>query len=197
MNNFSFDPDGHIYRLDGAEIPSVTQIIRFLSADVDKSRPWLRDEAARRGTVIHETCAAIDFGEPDAILDIPNEFSGYLAAYQSFLRDYSPEWDKIEYSAWGTHQSYPFAGTIDRAGTMRGKNVILDIKTGTSGNNAMYSAQLTGYHLLLLDQTKDIPDLYILRLSRDGTYQLKQQRIDINLWCACFTIHNTLGGKRK
>ena len=196
MANFTFDPETHTYRLDGEEIPSVTQIIRFLSVDVDKTRPWLRDAAAERGSAVHAACALLDYGEPDAPDTIPPEFGGYLSAYAAFLRDYAPQWRFIERPMYGEWGGKHFAGTLDRAGTMRGQNVILDIKTGSSGTTPVYSAQLTGYDKLL-NPIGSRSHLYILALSRDGTYTLREYKADPELFSACFTLHNATKKKER
>ena len=48
-----FDEEKHLYTLNGVELPSVTEICRFLNYDTAvNAKPWLRDAAADvpRGT---------------------------------------------------------------------------------------------------------------------------------------------------
>lgn len=196
MNRFTFDADTHTYTLYGKEIPSVTQIIRFLSADVDKSRPWIRDEAARRGTAVHESCALLDYGEPDALDILAPEHQKYLMAYMAFLRDCKPEWEHVECPAHGKWGTTRFAGTIDRSGTIDGRAVIVDIKTGTSGTKAQFTAQLTGYDKLL-NPIGSRAHLYILALSKDGTYKLTEYKADAELFGACVTLHEKTKKKAR
>lgn len=190
---FMFDEATHTYTLYGEKIPSVTQIIRFLDVDVDKSRPWLRDEAARRGTLVHQACALIDYDEPDVLELIPDEIKGYVTAYLNFLQDNRCEWKYIELPDWCEYKGTVYAGTIDRYGLMNGVPVLLDIKTGSAGIKMRHTAQLTGYRNFPgID-----PDcfMYILYLKRDGTYKLAPHMPDEELFEACLTMHNKTGGK--
>ena len=61
-----FDESTHTYTIDGKEVPSVTEVCRFLSYDQKSDKPWLARVAADRGTRVHAACAAIDYGmEPE------------------------------------------------------------------------------------------------------------------------------------
>ena len=191
--NFQFDEATHTYTLDGKVLPSVTHIIRFLDVDVDKSRPWMRDEAARKGSIVHEATALIDYGETDVLDEVPYECHGYIDAYLAFLRDYSPDWEIIERPMHCQYWDAQFAGTVDRCGTANGRKLIMDIKTGTSSAKARHVAQLTGYHILL-GNPKDC-DHGILYLRKDGTYSLKLYDIDYDLFYSCVTLNKALGGK--
>ena len=189
-----FDEPTHTYTLGGEALPSVTHIIRFLSADVDKSRPWIRDEAARRGTLIHQACALVDYGEDDVMDLLPYELHGYLMAYLNFLRDNRCDWKYIELPDWCEYKGTRYAGTVDRYGTMNGVPALLDIKTGAAASKAQHAAQLTGYRNFPgID-----PDcfLYILYLKRDGTYRLVSHVADEELFDACLTMHKKTGGKK-
>ena len=194
VTDFQFDEATHTYILDGEVLPSVTHIIRFLDVDVDKSRPWMRDAAAERGSIVHEATALIDYDEPDVLENVPYDCQGYVNAYLAFLNDYQPEWEIIERPMWSAYGDSAFAGTVDRYGMVKGRKLILDIKTGTSSAKARHSAQLTGYWLLL-----DCPDcdLGILYLRKDGTYKLQMHDVRFTLWNACFTLNDALGGKTK
>ena len=49
-----FDPERHIYTVDGVQIPSVTEVCRFLAYDYKSSQPWLAEAAARRALGLTE-----------------------------------------------------------------------------------------------------------------------------------------------
>ena len=51
-----FEEATHTYTKNGVILPSVTEITRFLAYDYKTDRPWLAEEAARRGTAVHEAC---------------------------------------------------------------------------------------------------------------------------------------------
>ena len=187
-----FDPDTHTYTEDGKRLPSVTEIIRFLQYDTAKAAdPYLKQAAADRGSRIHTYTVLVDFGDlPD---EIDRDCFGYVKAYISFLRDYTPEWTHIEHIA--SNPELGFAGTIDRVGTIDGNAAIVDIKTGTKLNKAYFDAQLTGYaHLLRLPW---VPDLYDLILSKDGTYRLLRGTYDTDLFAACMQMHESIEKRKR
>lgn len=182
-----FDPKKHLYTVGGQHLPSVTEVTRFCAYDYKSIQPWLAEAAARRGIAVHEACALIDFGEEPE--ETP-EIAGYLVAYRRFLKDYRPEWELIEYPMGSLTIGY--AGTLDRYGTFPDDlPVLLDIKTGQL-HDAALRAQFTGYLNLLrnLPHYKTAwPRLYALKLSRDGTYDLRQIAPDPDLWNACLRLH--------
>lgn len=189
-----FDPERHIYTVDGVQLPSVTEITRFCTYDYKSAQPWLAEIAARRGTAVHEACALIDFGETPE--EAP-EISGYLTAYRRFLKDCEPEWELIEFPMGSSYLG--FAGTLDRFGTMDGKPVLLDIKTGQL-HDAALRAQLTGYSRLLKELQEDgtpRPIPYALKLSKDGTYELRKVDYDCCLLETCKYLHKTLERKKR
>ena len=189
-----FEPHNHTYTLDGIQIPSVTEICRFLSVDFKSDKPWLAKIAADRGTRVHAACAAIDWGEEP---EITPDIAGYVTAYRRFLNDYRPDWEGIEYT--GADTSLEIAGTIDRFGTLYdGRTCILDIKTGARLHDASLRAQLTGYECILDFSDVFYPEvLYALQLAKDGTYVLREVNEDMNLLDACIFIHNAVERKKS
>ena len=190
----TFDEAAHRYTVDGVEVPSVTEVCRFLSYDQKSDKPWLAKAAADRGTRVHAACAAIDYGiDPEETEDI----SGYLKAYRRFLKDYRPDWEGIEYTVGSAELG--IAGTIDRFGTLYdGRRCILDIKTGYQLHDAPLRGQLTGYKRLLAVNIGFYPDyLYALQLSKDGTYHLREVRQDDELLNACIYINSAVERKKR
>lgn len=194
MPNLHFEESTHTYTLDGEVIPSVTHIIRFLDADVDKSRPWLRDEAAERGSLVHNLCAMLDYGE-DITEETPAYIQGYINAYMNFLRDNKCRWEFIERIGWAEFEGIRYAGTLDRFGYLNGLPTLVDIKTGESSSRHRHAAQLTAYSLFPF-----IPEntaLAVLNLRRDGTYKLSHLKKDNPLLKACCLMQSRIGGKYK
>lgn len=189
----TFDEKQHRYFDGEIELPSVTTITRFCNYDSlsgKGSDPFYRE----RGTKVHELCADYDFtGEfPQG-----TGLDGYLKAYADFVRDYRPKWDYIEYMVGSVEKG--FAGTIDRMGTIDGRNCILDIKTSSKVNVLALTAQLTGYSELctagtavtvngdpqLIDPEDLFPRLYGLQLQKKGNYRLIPVEIDRVLFGVC------------
>ena len=192
MNGLLFNPISHKYTLNGIELPSVTQITRFLSYDYKSAQPWLAQIAAERGRAAHEACMLIDYGEEPE--ETPEIF-GFLTAYRRFLADYSPRWDGIERPLASLELGY--AGTVDRYGTIGGKRCIVDLKTGQRRIPAL-TAQLNGYRILL-DGCRFFSDLlYGLYLRRDGTYEVCECDTSNDTFMACMMLHKaTEAAKRR
>lgn len=128
MGEFLFDEATHTYTLDGVVIPSVTEICAPITCG--KYPPvGVVQQAAARGTRVHELCALYDM---DALPDeIEAELVGYVRAWAAFCRDYEPVWTHIERPMHGAAQEKPYAGTLDRVGKIDGKTRVVDIKTAS------------------------------------------------------------------
>lgn len=191
MAELIFEESTHTYSYGGVELPSVTQIMRFLNYDTaSAAKSWMRDIAAKRGTRIHEITADIDYGaEPDSI---EWECAGYVNAYKKFLRDYRPEWTHIEVRACSLQRG--FAGTIDRIGYINKELADVDIKTGAKLHITALSAQLAGYEIAELDYglISKCPQHYGLQLKKDGDYRLIKVIPAFTVFYACKTIHEAL-----
>ena len=166
MATLLFYDDKHRYTVDGEEVPSVSELTRFLTREVYTEVPqYFLDAAADRGTKIHRATEALDkFGK----VEIDSDLAPYLQAYVSFMKDTAPEWEKVE---WPVCNGTLYAGTVDRFGTMNGKKVILDIKTTanmTGLHKVVYRAQLNLYKLAVLHESP-VEELWILQLKKDGT----------------------------
>ncbi len=107
-------------------------------------------QAAARGTRVHELCALYDM---DALPDeIEAGLVGYVKAWAAFCRDYKPAWTHIEFPLYGEiDPGQPFAGTLDRIGEIDGRTRVVDIKTTASLDRPAKVAlctQIGGYEWL-------------------------------------------------
>ena len=149
MPEFLFDEATHTYTLDGVVIPSVTEICAPITCG--KYPPvGVVQQAAARGTRVHELCALYDM---DALPDeIEAGLVGYVKAWAAFCRDYKPVWTHIELPLYGEiDPGQPFAGTLDRIGDIDGRTRVVDIKTAASLDRPAKVAlceQITGYEWL-------------------------------------------------
>ena len=189
MASLLFYDDTHRYTVDGEEVPSVSELTRFLTREVYTDTPqFFMDGAAARGTLVHKATEAIDeYGK----VECPDDISPYVQAYVSFLHDKKPEYHRIE---WPVCNHKLYAGTVDRYGVLDGKNVILDIKTTaniTGMHKVLYRAQLNLYRLAV-EIEAPVEELWILQLKKDGTYKLIQLDIDEPLALACLTMHEAI-----
>ena len=189
MSTLIFYDDTHRYTVDNEEVPSVSELTRFLTRELYNETPqYILDNAAKRGTSVHEATETIDkIGK----VKIDSDLAPYVQAYVQFLKDEKPEWEKIE---WSVYNEKDYAGTVDRYGLLNNVPVILDIKTtqSISGlHKVVYTAQLNLYRLAVM---KELPvdQLWVLQLKKDGTYKLIQLEEDEPLAQACITMHQAI-----
>ena len=189
MAQLLFYDDGHRYELDGEAIPSVSEILRFLSKEVYSDvNQYRMDAAADRGTRVHKQLELLDkLGECEA----DAETEPFIRAYIQFRKDHACEWTGIEKSCYNAELG--FAGTMDRIGTMDGEPVILDIKAQSTTHAPLVKAQLNGYQLC---QTEP-HNLYCLQLMNTGKYRLYPVANDPTEFMACYTLHTALKKKRE
>ena len=190
MAQLLFFDECHKYTLDGEELPSVSQLTRFISREIyGDVGQFNLDRAAERGTSVHKATELLDkYGTAE----IDEDIAPYLQAYIAFRKEHNCEWQKIEYATH--HPDNLYAGTLDRVGTIDGKLVVLDIKTSSTIQKPLYTAQLNLYRKMLPDP---IEQLVILHLKRDGTYKLIDIPIEDTLADACVTLHEALKKKKR
>lgn len=190
MAQLLFFDECHKYTLDGEELPSVSELTRFISREIyGDVGQFNLDRAADRGTAVHKATELLDkYGT----VEIDEDISPYLKAYIAFRKEHKCEWQKIEYATH--HPESLYAGTLDRVGTVDGKLVVLDIKTSSTIQKPLYTAQLNLYRKMLPDP---IEQLVILHLKKDGTYKLIDIPIDDTLADACITMHEALKKKKR
>lgn len=168
-----FSEQEHRYWVDGNEVPSVTQVIRFLSIDqAVGADPAMRAAAAERGTRIHSACCDYDF---DHMCDVDGDITGWVEGYAKFLRDYQvDDWTAQEKIVAGDIAGLRMAGTIDRVGIVDGDLMVIDIKTGSKIHEAPVSAQTVAYALMYEQMTGEkVVKTAVLHLNRKGGYTFK------------------------
>ena len=171
-----FDEEKHIYTLRGYRLPSVTQLMRPMSAMVygDVSGDVLM-EAADRGTRAHESISNIVLY---GIEETDEDTEPYVSAFNDFMRDFNPTWIASEYRTY--HKALQYAGTVDLIGYATpddGSGVdVVDLKTTNTLHRTMLSCQLGAYAEALKSHGVQVRNLYGLQLLRTGKYVF--QKID-------------------
>jgi hypothetical protein len=193
MATLLFFDEGHKYTLDGEELPSVSELCRFLSREIYcEITQYKLDNAAERGTAVHKATEILDkYGT----VDVQDDILPYLQAYLTFRKEHEVEWSKIECALH--HPEDRYAGTIDRYGLLDGKKAIVDMKSTYTVHKPLCAASLNLYRRALQANGIEVEVLYILHLKKDGTYKLVPFDIDDELPTALLTLHNTLKKKRR
>jgi hypothetical protein len=175
-----FDPIKHEYFIGQKRLPSVTEVLRDLRLIDDT---WFTEAGRQRGTDVHAATVLLDEGDLDRA-SINEETAPYVHAYERFLLEHRPSWEYTEhrvchyeeyYDAVGITGGPPvvnaYAGTLDRAGLIGPKRVVLDIKTGAYGAVGLQTAAYR----------RALPEWLswrraALRLFSDGHYELEMLR---------------------
>jgi hypothetical protein len=160
--------DSRFYQTKKGYVPSVTTILEAYPKDASYFK-WLkevggdadmiRDEAGRRGSLVHELTEKYDCNEECTFINLYGnpqykmlEWSMF-ERYVNFCTIHEPIIDAMELHM--ASDKLGFAGTLDRVITMNGKTMLIDIKTSNSIYPS-YWLQLAAYHQLLLEAKPDI-----------------------------------------
>ncbi len=190
----AFDEAAHRYTWNGEPVPGVTSVLAPLS-DFSMVAPDLLQRASAFGRAVHLACEfddrrELDEGQLDGAL-LP-----YVQAWRKFSREFEVEWTGIEHRLF--HRTLRYAGTLDRAGTVRGRAAIVDIKTSTS----LYAAvgpQLAAYARAFDPVTPGSRLRMAVQLKSDGTYFAKEYTdptdwpvfaslLTLRTWCARHSV---------
>ena len=169
--------DARFYKTDNGFVPSVTTILEAYPKDaayfkwikdVGSDADAIRDEAGRRGSVVHELTEQYDSGVNCTFISD----SGYpkykmmewsmFERYVDFLNTYNPEIDLMETNM--ISDKLGFAGTLDRVIKLNGKTMMIDIKTSNSIYPS-YWLQLSAYNELLKQANVNVESFGVLWLN--------------------------------
>lgn len=168
IGGLTFKEDAHQYFDGDREIPSVTTILKnagLINYGAEGSE-LQNEDYMMRGKVAHKCCELYEKGTLD-LSTVDESILPYLEAYKSFKSD-------TVYKAKGTelilyHQERRFAGTLDSIGTMGGKQVLIEIKTGSY--QPWHKLQVAAYRSCLAGEHETVKD-FVLELKNNATYAL-------------------------
>lgn len=191
MAKLIFYSENHSYEVDGLKLPSVSEVIRFISKEIySNATQFQLDRAADRGTRVHQACENIDrYGS----CEVDEEIVPYINAYIKFLTEHKPEWSLIETSFADLIKG--FAGTLDRYGIIDGQHTIVDIKSNSSIKPVLVTAQLNGYAQLAIVNGHPVDAIASLHLKKDGTYSYVLRELGNATFDACLILHKSLSRK--
>lgn len=168
----TFRDEDHTYTLNGLEIPSVTTLMKPLSAEAYKTvDPDTLNKAARRGTAVHN---ALENYAKFGIEDIDPDLRGYFDAFLNWWELRKPEPIATEHRLY--HKIMRYAGTADLICLIDGKVTLVDYKTSSQVNTKMCAVQLEGYDRALESHGIEIENRLILHLSKNGYQEVPFQR---------------------
>lgn len=180
MDILAFDPVAHRYTLGNRELISVTQVLMDAGL-ID--RAWFNEDAAARGTAVHEAVQRFYSSGDVATDDITAPF---FDAYLAFEMESGFVMDAAEERVCDPLHGY--AGTLDLRGRFRHLHAgvdVIDIKTGTVPSWVGY--QTAAYARLVEGKPRR---RWALHLRADGTYRLHPltARSDEQVFLAALTV---------
>jgi len=139
----TFDPEAHVYRVDGAPVPSVTELLEAagISPDYSKVNPTVLLHARRRGIHV-DLCCDLDDADDLDWSSVHPEAVAYVQAWQAFKADYG--YRPLASQVILYHPTYGYAGTTDSVGDLDGYVTIVERKA-TAKMAASYALQTAGY----------------------------------------------------
>lgn len=168
----TFDENGHIYRLNGLVIPSVTTLMKPLSDDFYRTvDPAVLDRAAKRGTAIHN---AVENYTQFGIEDIAPAYAGYFNGFLQWWKLRKPVPLATEQKVY--HKILRYAGTADLICTINGRLTLVDYKSSAQVNTKLCAVQLEGYDRAFESHGVKVEDRLILHLSKTGYQEVRFER---------------------
>lgn len=153
-----FDPVEHAYRdVHGRAHPSVTQILANCAcSDFSMVDPFVLQQAAERGTIVHHLTAQWDrlrghypLNQFFISADVPEELRGYVVQYERFLieQGFRAMHEETERPRLVSIHGHIVGMTPDRIGHFprNPRLVVLDIKTGVY--QMSHPLQVAGYSM--------------------------------------------------
>lgn len=167
LPELTFDDASHIYRLDGADIPSVSRIMEPLKdANYAGISERTLQRAANKGTSVHNTIENfIKFG----IEDVCPEHKAYFDAFMAWWTEVQPVVIGSEIRIY--HKLLRYGGTIDLLCYIEDKLTLIDFKTTYSVSDMTCGVQLEAYAKALESHGIKVDQKMILHLKRDGKHK--------------------------
>lgn len=198
MAKLLFFDEEHKYTLDDEVIPSVSEVVRFISREVyGDVNQYMLDMAADRGTKVHKATELLDKYNT---VECEEEYIPYVQAYIQWRKDNGIKSEnivEIEKSYGNAEMSY--AGTLDRIIKMGDEYWLVDLKTSSSPQKRLWGACLNGYKLLweAANEGKKISKMMDLQVKKDGTYSVVEIEDNPAVFLACLTLDKEMRSKRK
>lgn len=152
----------------GQHVPSVTTILQAYPKDahffkwlkeVGEDADTIRDEAGRRGSIVHKLTEEYDAGMEINLLNTDGNIGYKLAEWSMFERyvDFrkSHELEVLLSEVNIIDPKLGYAGTVDRIIRYNGKTILVDIKTSNAIHD-QYWLQLAAYSELIKKNVKKI-----------------------------------------
>lgn len=156
---------------------------------------WFTELGRDRGSAVHAACEYDDAGDLDETTVDPMVLP-YLEGWRKFRKHAQPRWTAIEKRV--SNETWRYTGTPDRVGTIGGKHVVVDIKSGAK--DSWHRLQLAAYQGCMEDPFRF--ERWVVRLTGAGkfsldTYTLATYQPDFSVFCSAVNVYRWLKAEGK
>lgn len=184
-----FDAAAHRYHLDGQPVPSVTQILApFYS--FEHVTPETLEHKRQIGEALHFAIELDIQGDLDENTLHP-AVAPYFRGWRKFVREtgFEPIYTELRVGS----KKLRYAGTLDLAGRIERREVLIDAKT-TAALHPAVGPQTAAYLQAVAEMDLLDPKArrYALRLTPEGTYTLDEfkDKTDIHIFTSLLSVRN-------
>lgn len=185
----TFEPSTHTYRLDGAVVPSVTEILRPLYG-FDKIPAGVLKRKRQIGEAL-DIAIQLDLTEDLVEESVAPEVRGYLEAFRRFRVEQQFVAAAVQSPVYS--KTFRFAGTPDAWGSLKGHDAIADWKATYSMHPAV-ALQTAGYANAghEMGVLKASVSRYGVQFCEDGRYNLVpyKDKSDWGIFLSFLSCHN-------
>ena len=185
MADLTFDPNGHIYKVNGVIVPSVTQVIAAAGLSDFSSVPAsVLDAAIQFGNALHKAIELKCKGTLDEE-SVAEELKPYIAQWDQFCMDFTFFTGQQEYRAYNDAMRVGYC--IDHIGHLTDDTALVDVKSGSPKPADVIQMCAYGY----LYPAKRILLLY-LEKDRYKVIEIKgaDRRRGVNIFIAALQLYN-------
>lgn len=192
-----FDDKKHLYTIKNIKLPSVTEIIDMVSYIVYKGvDEFAKIKAGWRGTDVH---FAIELYNETGVVEIDDDYKGYLDAYFKFREDYKDRLKILNSEIKIYHKDLRYAGTIDMVAELDGVRVVIDYKTTSELMPFLVALQESAYKEAVNSWVKSekgkAKECWVLHLKSNGEYDFKKVDERFDIFLKCFAVYGYITGQ--
>ena len=172
-NEFWFDQESHVYRLNGKIIPSVTGILSDAGLFDYRGVPPEVMEAARLfGQAVHRATELYDMESLD-MATVNEPLIPYLEAWKKFRADFKvviyPSWIEKPICSY----KYQFGTIPDRICSIGNKVTLIEVKSTATIQKAV-AIQMGGQEIVVEENYGKVRQRIAVQLKPDGTYRIEE-----------------------
>jgi len=198
LTDIYFEPDGHIYRVGGRRVPSVTEVLRQVDDLEGIPREYL-ERAAHFGRNVHLACHLYDQGVLDEE-SLDPALRPYLAGWRAFLEAAGCKVLESELPVYDPQLRV--AGTLDKIVSWKvsAEPVEIDIKSSSMVPRSVgpQTAMYRKAYLAERPGAKLSKKRYAVHLLGDGKYRLHKlphYDTDLNIFISCLNVQRWMEEK--